>query len=64
MTRSYKDVSTYYDEDRRRTATVRLELGTKNWVVSLMNDSGSAFSATFETEEDAEQYAEDWVVND
>ena len=58
---AYKQLSEYFSEDERRTASVVKELGTNRYVVRLMSDTGSAFSASFETEEDAEQYAEGWV---
>lgn len=59
---AYKQLSEYYSEDKKKRASIIKELGTKLYVVQLINDSGSAFSASFESEEDAEQYAEDWVV--
>lgn len=58
----YKHLSEYFSEDQKRTASVVKELGTNRYVVRLMSDTGSAFSASFESEEDAEAYAEDWVV--
>lgn len=60
--KSYKQVSEYYSEDKKRTASIRVELGTKRYVVTVVNDSGSAFTSSFETEEDAEQFAENWVT--
>ena len=59
---AYKQLSEYFSEDGRKTASVVKELGTKRYVVRLMSDTGSAFSASFETEDDAEQYAEGWVL--
>lgn len=59
---AFKELSEYYSDDSGKTATVVKELGTNRYVVRLMNDSGSAFSASFETEEDAEAYAEEWVL--
>ena len=59
---AYKQLSEYFSEDGRKTASVVKELGTNRYVVRLMSDTGSAFSASFETEDDAEQYAEEWVV--
>lgn len=58
---SYKELSHFYSDDTKKKASIVKELGTKHYVVQLTNDAGSAFSASFETEEDAEQFAEDWV---
>lgn len=59
---AFKELSEYFSDDSGKTAIVVKELGTNRYVVRLMNDSGSAFSASFETEEDAEAYAEGWVL--
>ena len=57
----YKQLSEFFSEDNSKTASVIKELGTNRYIVRLKNDAGSAFSASFENEEDAEGYAEDWV---
>jgi hypothetical protein len=59
---AYKELSEYFSDDNSKRASVVKELGTNRYIVKLINDSGSAFSALFETEEDAEAYAESWVV--
>ncbi len=59
---AYKQLSEYFSEDTKKRASIVKELGTKRYIVQLINDSGSAFSASFDTEEEAEAYAEDWVV--
>lgn len=59
---SYKELSTYLNDDQTRTATIRQEIGTKRFVVSVTNESGHAFSASFITEQEAEAFAEDWVL--
>lgn len=59
---SYKELSQYYSDDTNKKASVVKELGTKSYIVRLTNDSGSSFSTTFDNEEDAEQFAEDWVT--
>ena len=64
MSRAYKELSEYYSDDKSRTATVRLELGTKRFVVTVTNESGHAFSASYDDEDGAEQFAESWVVNE
>jgi hypothetical protein len=58
---AYKQLSEYFSEDGMKTASIVKELGTGRYIVRLKNDAGSAFSASFENEDDAEQYAEDWV---
>jgi uracil phosphoribosyltransferase len=57
----FKQLSEYFSDDHLKTASVIKELGTNHYIVRLKNDAGSAFSASFENEEDAEGYAEDWV---
>lgn len=59
---AYKELSEYFSDNNSKRASVVKELGTNRYIVKLINDSGSAFSALFETEEDAEAYAESWVV--
>lgn len=59
----YKEISSYYSEDTNKRSSVVKELGTGHYVVRLISDSGSAFSAAFDSLEDAENYAEDWVVS-
>mgnify|MGYP000547111774 CR=1 FL=1 len=57
----YKQLSEYFSDDDTRKADIVKELGTNRYIVRVINDAGSAFSASFETEEDAEGYAEEWV---
>lgn len=59
---AYKQLSEYYSDDMSKRASIIKELGTNKFVVKMINDSGSAFSASFDTEEDAEAFAEEWVV--
>lgn len=56
-----KLLSEYYSDDMKRRATVTLELTTKKFRVATVSDTGSAFSTMFDSEDDAEQFAEDWV---
>jgi hypothetical protein len=58
---AYKQLSEYFSEDKQKTASIIKELGTNHYIVRYRNDSGSYFSAAFQSEEDAEQMAEDWV---
>lgn len=62
MTEAYKQLSEYFSDDGKRKASVVKELGTNKYIVRVVNDSGSAFSASFVSEEDAEGYAEEWVT--
>ena len=59
---AFKEISEYFSDETNKKASIVKELGTGHYIVRLMNDSGSSFSATFETEELAEAYAEDWVL--
>lgn len=58
---AFKQLSEYYSDDKLRRASITKELGTNHYIVQVISDSGSAFSASFITEEDAEGYAEEWV---
>lgn len=59
-----KELSKYYDEDTKRSATVYRDLTEENaYMVSCTNDSGSSFRTTLVNLQDAEDFAEDWVVN-
>jgi hypothetical protein len=60
---AYKNISEFYSDDEKRTASVIKELGTNRYRVSVKSDSGSTFSALFEDEDSAEEYAEAWVTH-
>ena len=59
---SFKELSNYYSNDTNKKASIVKELGTGHYIVRLINDAGSAFSAGFDNLEDAENCAEDWVI--
>jgi hypothetical protein len=58
---AYKQLSEYWSDDETRSASIIKEIGTNHYIVRVKNDAGSIFSATFENEENAEGYAEEWV---
>lgn len=58
---AYKELSKYYSEDKRIVAEITKMIGTRQFVVKVISPDG-AWSASFLTEEEAEQYAEDMVV--
>jgi hypothetical protein len=58
-----KELSKFYSEDEHRVATVYKTLDTGKYFTSVISDTGSAFRADFENIDDAESYAEDWVLN-
>jgi hypothetical protein len=58
-----KLVSEYIGEETNRSASVYKDLETKEYKVSIRNESGTYFTATFETLDDSEDYAENWVMN-
>jgi len=58
---AYKQLSEYFSEDGKKSASIIKEIGTSKYIVRFISDSGSAFSATYESEEKAEEFAEDWV---
>ncbi len=51
---TYKELSEYFSDTSNKRASVVKELGTNNYIVRAINDSGSVFSTTFNTEDDAE----------
>lgn len=59
---SYKKLSEYYSDDTTRRASVTKDLETGKYRVSVISDSGSAFTSVFDTEDLAEQFAESWVI--
>lgn len=56
-------LSTYMSDDEKRKATVFREQIDGKYYVSMTNEFGTSFRANFSTEEDAEIYAEDWIMN-
>lgn len=57
-----KKLSEYIGDDDR-TATVYKNLEEDHYyIVSVKSESGSSFQAVFDNEEDAEGYAEEWVL--
>ena len=59
---AYKEISGYFSDDQKRRSTVMYNLETKKFHVSVVSDSGTSFTSVYDTEEDAEQFAEDWVL--
>lgn len=63
MSKAVQELSSFFSEDGRRKAIIyRVLGGDTKYSVSIMNESGSNFSSDFDTLEDAEDYAEDWVL--
>lgn len=57
-----KELSKYYGDDNDRVATVYKD--KDGYFASVKSATGVYYTARFETEEDAEIYAEDWVNKD
>lgn len=56
-----KKLSEYYGESR--TATVYKNLEEDHYyITSVKSESGSSFQAVFDNLQDAEDYAEEWVM--
>ena len=55
-------LSSYTSDDEKRKATVFRDQNDGKYYVSMTNEFGTSFGANFPTEEDAEIYAEDWVM--
>ena len=56
-----KLLSTYFSDDEKKKADV-FRVKEKEYRVVLRDDTGTTYSVTFEAEEDAENYAESWVL--
>jgi hypothetical protein len=56
-------VSEYVGDNNSRTAIVYKDMTTNDYRVSVKNDSGTHFFATFENVDTAEDFAESWVMN-
>jgi hypothetical protein len=54
-------LSEYYSDDGKRTATIYVNPSMPDYYVSVKNETGSTFTATFETMTASEDYADDWV---
>lgn len=50
------------DESSKKRATVYKNLKDNTYHVSLVNDTGNSFVAIFDKQENADIYAEDWVL--
>jgi hypothetical protein len=61
--KEYRVISNYVCETSVRKAEVVKEVGTKRFIVRMMNDSGSYFTAIFTNIDEAEDFAESWVLN-
>ena len=58
---SYKLLSEFSSDDVKRRATVSKDLTSGTYRVAVVSDLGSSFSSMFQTEEEADNFAEDWV---
>lgn len=58
---SYKLLSEYYSDDRKRRASVAKDLTNGEFRVTVVSDAGSAFTSIFTDEDSAEIFAEQWV---
>ena len=56
-------LSSYTSDDEKRKATVFRDQNDGKYYVSMTNEFGTSFRADFSSEEDAEIFAEDWIMN-
>jgi len=56
-------LSSYTSDDEKRKATVFRDQNDGKYYVSMTNEFGTSFRADFSSEEDAEFFAEDWIMN-
>lgn len=54
-----KELSKYYGDNNNREATVYRD--ENGYFATVKSATGVYYTARFQTEEDAEDYAEDWV---
>lgn len=54
------ELSKFYSEDKQKIATVYRE--DVNFFTSVRSKTGIWYTSKFETEEHAENYAEEWVL--
>jgi hypothetical protein len=62
MAGAYKKLSTFFSEEKGRKSVVLKSIETGKYHVSCMSDTGSSFTTIFDSIDDAENFAEDWVV--
>jgi hypothetical protein len=55
-------LSSYISDDEKRKATVFRDQNDGKYYVSMTNEFGTSFRADFSSEEDAEIFAEDWIM--
>ena len=55
-------LSSYTSDDEKRKATIFRDQNDGKYYVSMTNEFGTSFRADFSSEEDAEIFAEDWVM--
>ena len=56
-------LSSYTSDDEKRKATIFRDQNDGKYYVSMTNEFGTSFRADFSSEEDAEIFAEDWIMN-
>lgn len=57
-----KILSEYFSDDNKRSSKV-LYIGEKKFRVVVVDEMCANYATVFDNEEDAENYAEDWVMN-
>lgn len=60
--KEYRVISNYVSDTSVKKAEVVKEVGTKRFIVRMMNDSGSYFTSIFLNIDEAEDFAESWVM--
>jgi hypothetical protein len=55
-------LSSYTSDDEKRKATIFRDQNDGKYYVSMTNEFGTSFRADFSSEEDAEIFAEDWIM--
>lgn len=57
-----KELSNYFSEDMTKQATVYHIKEEKCYKVVVKSETGTTYNTTFGTEDEAEQFAESWVL--
>ena len=59
-----RELSNYFSEDMKKQATVFHIKEENVFKVVAKSDSGTHYNTCFGTEDEAEQFAEEWVLKD
>lgn len=59
---SLRVLSEFYSDDMTRKAKVFVTVGAPDYYVQCTDEFGTSFTSMFDNNNDAEDYADDWVL--